>query len=202
MVVFVSDKGLELLSKSVQWHVDRTFRAAPKNFYQLYTFHAWYMDEMRVCAFAFLTNKTAETYRRLLERMKTEATRLGFELRPEIIFSDFELAALNSFKQCFPGLIVRGCQFHFCQAIIRHVTTLGFKVRYSTDANFRHWVKSLAALSFVPADQAEQAWAMVKETRPRSSDQLVAYMERTWFQGKSTCHSWSMLQCLQIEIFL
>ena len=184
VVVFASDKGLEWLSKAIQWHVDGTFRAAPKNFHQLYTVHAWQMDEMSVCAFAFLTNKSQETYRRLLERMKTEATRLGFELRPEILFSDFELAALNAFMLCFPALTVRGCQFHFCQAIIRHVNTLGFKVRYSADSTFRQWVKSLAALSFIPADQEERAWTLVKANRPPASDLLVTYMERTWFEGK------------------
>ena len=38
-------------------------------------------------------------------------------MNPEIILSDFEKGETNAFKEIFPNVTLKGCHFHFTQAI-------------------------------------------------------------------------------------
>jgi hypothetical protein len=49
----------------------------------------------------------------------------SYELNPAEIFCDFELAAINAAKTVFPSVSVKGCHFHFCQAIKKRIKSLG-----------------------------------------------------------------------------
>jgi hypothetical protein len=63
MIIYASSFQLEILSKSDRWHLDGTFDAIPKQFYQVYTIHGWLFDEMHICAFILLTNKKQTSYK-------------------------------------------------------------------------------------------------------------------------------------------
>jgi hypothetical protein len=41
MICYASNIGLEILSKSTEWHADGTFKSAPRKYKQLYHIHAW-----------------------------------------------------------------------------------------------------------------------------------------------------------------
>ena len=59
MICYASDIGLDILSKSKEWHADGTFRCAPSKYAQLYLIHGWYKGHMYLCAKIFdqYTNK-------------------------------------------------------------------------------------------------------------------------------------------------
>lgn len=50
--------------------------------------------------------------------------------------TDFELAAINSFRAAFPQSTARGCFFHHNQALWRRVQALGLQQRYQDDEGF------------------------------------------------------------------
>jgi hypothetical protein len=49
----------------------------------------------------------------VLKALIKEAKINNLELNPERIMTDFELAATNSFRKNFPGILSKGCLFHF-----------------------------------------------------------------------------------------
>ena len=53
MICFASNIGLEILSKSTEWHSDGTFKSAPRKYKQLYHIHAWYKGLMYLFAKIF-----------------------------------------------------------------------------------------------------------------------------------------------------
>ena len=64
---------------------------------------------------------------------------------------DFELAMQQALRQGLLGLCtVKGCWFHFNQAILRKVNDLGMKSLYMNDYNFRFWIKQFMALALIP----------------------------------------------------
>jgi hypothetical protein len=52
-------------------------------------------------------------------------------LKPRLILCDFELAAINAIKTSFENVEVKGCHFHFSQAIKKHIKTSGFETEYT-----------------------------------------------------------------------
>ncbi len=56
-----------------------------------------------------------------------------------MIQRDFELAAIQAAENVFPQAHVKGCLFHFCQAIWRKTQELGLAVTYKEDGEVRKW---------------------------------------------------------------
>ncbi|XP_067667517.1 uncharacterized protein [Haliotis asinina] len=52
----------------------------------------------------------------------------------DVIQTDFEIAAINAIETVFPNCNIRGCYFHFTQALWRKVQTLGFNEAYQQDS--------------------------------------------------------------------
>ena len=105
MICFASNIGLEILSKSTEWHSDGTFKSAPRKYKQLYHIHAWYKGRMYLCAKIFLKNKDEVTYDRMLTLLKQNALNNGYDLKPEKVTVDFEQSAINSFKRIFKCIV-------------------------------------------------------------------------------------------------
>nr|XP_046484281.1 uncharacterized protein LOC124220003 [Neodiprion pinetum] len=80
------------------------------------------------------------------------------ELNPRSIMIDFERSFANACTECFPGIDIRGCHFHFAQCIWRHIQSVGLQVKYGEDAEFAPHVKMLIVLAFVPVDDVVAAF--------------------------------------------
>lgn len=63
----------------------------------------------------FITKQ--KTYVHLLNQLKKKKSTLS----PKLIMSDFEMASINAFKEVFPNLKQKGCNFHFSQCIWRKI---------------------------------------------------------------------------------
>jgi hypothetical protein len=102
IIIFCSDWGLEMLCKASRIHSDGTFKTSPMFFYQLYIIHSWYKQTMFPCAYVLMTTKTEESYKRVLDELKSAALSLGHDFHPSAILTDFEAAAINAYKYHFP----------------------------------------------------------------------------------------------------
>ena len=70
--------------------------------------------------------------------------------------TDFELAAINAFKQQFPGVKSKGCIFHYGQALLKNfVKYPGLKAN-NANPKVNSWFRHLCALS--PLDQVDSEW--------------------------------------------
>ncbi|CAF0870950.1 unnamed protein product [Rotaria sordida] len=63
---------------------------------------------------------------------------------------DFELVVANVFAKHYPTVTVRGCLFHYGQALFRKFVDIGLKTPYKNDENLRDWFGSFAAISLLP----------------------------------------------------
>ncbi|XP_048259957.1 uncharacterized protein LOC125384513 [Haliotis rufescens] len=84
--------------------------------------------------FALLPDRQTTTYTRLFSRLKTEVQqRFNRPLAPATVQTDFEKAAIRAVNTEFPNADVKGCFFHYCQAIWRKTQDLGLAVQYKED---------------------------------------------------------------------
>ena len=70
--------------------------------------------------FALLPVKIQAVYTQLLTKLKTYMTDLQ-------LFMNFETAAHNATRTVFPGMTVKGCFFHYTQAVWRKPNALVYK---------------------------------------------------------------------------
>ena len=71
---------------------DGTFYAVPKLFYQLYSLHGFYKDEMIGFVYILLPDKTEQTYIRMFRLIQDKAIELNLIFSPNYFHCDFEKA--------------------------------------------------------------------------------------------------------------
>jgi len=97
---------LDGLARADVWIADGTLKVVPSVFFQLYTIHFNFSEGIHPAGiYCLLTNKTAETYTRLLDQLRL----LIPAAAPQKILIDFERAAINAFANAFPDATVTGC---------------------------------------------------------------------------------------------
>uniref|UniRef100_A0A6B0ULB9 MULE transposase domain-containing protein n=1 Tax=Ixodes ricinus TaxID=34613 RepID=A0A6B0ULB9_IXORI len=73
-------------------------------------------------------------------------------LNVKVIYTDFELAAMNSFQNQFPGVRLQACFFHLAQSVYRKVQeNHDLRQRYDTDKDFSVLVslRTFVALEYI-----------------------------------------------------
>ena len=153
VIVFSTNRNLETLSTHPNWIADGTFYVAPKQFYQSYSIHAVIDGKCLPLLFALLSDKTQDTYIFLLNIIKG----LMCDIEFGIIMLDFEIAAMNAFKQVFEQFELMNCFFHLCQSVQKRIQK-SFKVKYRTDKAFARASRLVVFLAFVPIAYVESAF--------------------------------------------
>ena len=81
---------------------------------------------------------------------------------------DFEQGAIKSFAEEFPGIVVKGCYFHFTQSIWRKIQEIGLVTVYKEDKTIRNWLQKFKSLAFVPIDLVQTAFNFLISIEPIS----------------------------------
>ena len=102
----------------------------------------------------------------------------------------------KAIREAFENITIKGCAFHFCQAVFRKVTELGLKTTYSQRGAEYRYIRShkIMALPFLPLADIPSAF---DQLAPRSSSaelkQRVRYIDTTWISNPIwTPRNWSI----------
>lgn len=133
LMIFTTVEDLRALSESEYWIVDGTFDVIPSSpiFKQLCSIHGGFGDDRTrrtmLFVYAFMSKKTEAAYTDVLPTIKDYAATKKIELCPKIVFHDFEKAQMNSITSVFPEATLSDCYFHYCEALIKNINTIGWK---------------------------------------------------------------------------
>ena len=142
LLVFATDEMLVRMQEADTLFMDGTFYACPGLWDQLYSIHCLSGATMVPVAFALMPKRTRATYVRLFNQLSSVIQeKTGFDLSPEIIQTDFEIAAIQAVEEVFSDAETRGCLFHFSQCMLRKVQALGFMRLYRADQDVQTLVK-------------------------------------------------------------
>ena len=70
IIGFCSPTGMKILSICVQWHVDGTYKSSPKYYYQSFSIHSWYLDQMFPCLYVCLKEKSELIYKKMINLLR------------------------------------------------------------------------------------------------------------------------------------
>ena len=96
---------------------------------------------------------------------------------------DFENSSRSAVLFHWPGVIIRGCFFHFRHAIFRRVSIIGLRTDYNRD-NYREFINSFGALALEPIANINEALAIIKSKQPNDPkcNQLYNYFVKQWIE--------------------
>ena len=207
MLVFSTDDFVKHLCEAKKILMDGTFYTSPTDFTQLYTIHTKISGQVFPVLYALLPNKTELTYVRLLRKIKIYATNLGLTFQSATVQIDFEKAAMNTVYSVFGnnGVQVKGCLFHYCQALFRKVQNLGLSEAYGQeDSEIRKTIKRCFALSLVRAEDFDMAWELIAGNAPPDvkMTRFLDYITDTWVDEANALfpmHIWNHFNNLSIR---
>ena len=167
--------------------MDGTFYVSPHHFVQLYSIHAMKYGQMFPLVYSFLPNKQEVTYRRMFNQLQDSMQTRGILLPDNLICQmDFETAAMNAARSILLADI-RGCYFHFGQAIWRKAVEHGLKIPYSNpdDTRVARLVRRAGVLPLIPLDQMDNCWIRAMEDAPTEVPGVQGFMNyvtETWVE--------------------
>jgi len=122
LLVFCADTELAILHQSEYIVCDGTFEMAPDCAYQMYSMHGFYKGESMPLVWALLPNKSRATYVEMFTTVWEKLVeKFGDAGAVRYVLTDFELAAIQAVQAVFTQSKVKGCSFHFRQAVIRRL---------------------------------------------------------------------------------
>ncbi|CAF1349582.1 unnamed protein product [Rotaria sordida] len=182
VLIFASDRQLDVLFHSPIIYMDGTFSKSPPHFTQIYIIHAIVFDICLPCAFCLLVNKKSVTYRHIFDELKQRAAGRGKTFSPAMIMTDFEA----DFLPVFPVSKHYACFFHYCQAIYRQIQHLGKQQDYSTNESFRVLCRKIMALALIPREHVIDSYKEVHADADKlpgyPMQELLIYFEKNRVQ--------------------
>jgi len=110
---------------------DGTFETSPDSSCQLYTIHDYIRGEGVPLVWVLLPNKTQTTYAELFKALHDAVVAAFSDVgRRRTFLTDFEAAAIHALQVTFPESTMKGCSFHFRQAVLRRVQREGLLTAY------------------------------------------------------------------------
>lgn len=182
--------------------VDGTFHATPLGCYQLLVIFRFINgkvslgNEKRISnsliflqpwfyGLAIMEHRRKSLYKLIFEEIKFQTT-----AQPAIFMSDYENASRAAAKAVWPMTETPGCTFHYRQAVRKHYMSKVFPKpdKLTPEATAHSITKRMVYnLQFLPKDQMEQGWTLVKAYQTNSGVQqhfldFNDYFETYWLR--------------------
>ena len=162
-LVFATQEMLSLLSRAKTWYIDATFKVVGPPFTQLFSVHAFVKGDEDIkqvpLAFVLMSGKRTVDYVAVMKGI-VEVLPTIPEVKGTVL--DFEAAMWNAIREVLPGVAIRGCLFHFTQAVWRKVQEFGLATVYHADDDTRLYVRKLMALPLVPKEHIRPLFETLK----------------------------------------
>ena len=176
-----------LLTNAKEWYADATFKVVPNPpFYQLFSIHAFAKSgetiTMVPVIWVLMSSRRKLDYRLVFR----EILSIFANLKVVQVTCDFEAALWQGLREEFPWVKIKGCLFHFTQAVYRKICAIpGLKRKYSKDIGTKTFCRKLMALPLLPVGAITPTFDRLTEDLNNARLQNLAnYMRRQWISGR------------------
>ena len=197
-IIFQSVDQRGYMKNALVWYIDATFRVVDKPFMQLFSIHIFVvvgniMKQIPV-AFVVMSRRRKEDYRKVFLALKGLVTDIRGSPKVVSMMLDFEAAMWSSLREMmacneFKQVELRGCLFHFNQAIFRKILSFkGLKRQYHKDSGTQRLCRHLMSLPMIPKELIMAEFIRIEKELQDSVVpglcELATYMRSTWIEGR------------------
>jgi hypothetical protein len=95
---------------------------------------------------------------------------------------DLELTAMNSARQAFPNIVIKGGLFHLNQSLWKKLQELGLASQYMNTGSLsiRKSIYSFMALAFIPENEIIAIFEVICSTASNTLGDFMNYYGRTY----------------------
>jgi len=183
-IILTNKPMLKQLSYSSQWHLDATFKIAPKGFLQILNMIV-YIPNLQIffpVAHVIMTHKTKDLYSHVFQHLRLTAELNGFSLNPTLAMCDFEQALRGGIQNVFPQVKLGGCYFHFVKALYEKVKKLGLTSKlYKNKAKIL--ISYLQIISHCPKENRKKFFQEINTIFAKENtkfSQFLNYFKKNW----------------------
>ncbi|CAH0562759.1 unnamed protein product [Brassicogethes aeneus] len=162
--------------RSGSLHVDGTFKVTPRvgRVYQLLTIFIFKHSTDFPFAFALMERKNTSSYVALFRQI----VNLIPNINPVNCLTDYEEGLRRAIAEVWPNCRLKGCWFHYCQAVFRKSRTLG--LQYPANDEKRALVKMAMALPLLPAARLQDGVWVLQNLNVPGSVEFMNYIRIYW----------------------
>ena len=131
---------------------DGTFFIVPKIFNQLFVICVKFGPRYLPVFFVLMTRRLKDHYKAVIQKIR----QLVPNFEPRFAIGDFEQASMNAFEETFPGIVIKGCLFHFKRAIKHKLGRLNLINYYDTNITANCFFKLFMGLVFLPQNKIRE----------------------------------------------
>ena len=151
-------------------------------FAQLFSLHAFVKrgnsTKKRPLLFVLMSGRKTHDYKDVLRGV---IGLLPSEPRVKRVVIDFERAMWKGFVSVMPEVELKGCAFHWSQAVWRKVQEYSRQQQYMKHTGTLTYIKRLVALPFLPAQHIPAAFNnLAQDAGNEPLCRLVEYVRYTW----------------------
>ncbi|XP_030745753.1 uncharacterized protein LOC115874674 [Sitophilus oryzae] len=188
-LIFGNEQFVGNFRESQYTFIDGTFKAVPRRpgFSQILTIFAICMDHAFPIFHIFMERRTRPLYDAIFTYLS--GTFDGF--RNKTIITDYESALVASLRALYPDASLKGCFFHFCQALLRQAKTLGVLRQIRGHINGRKLLRKYYALALLPVAMVEEAFNSLQGNNGELDNifrEFHNYVRRQWIQRDTPGH--------------
>ena len=181
---------------------DGTFKTAPEPFTQIYTVFGLFENQKISLGFAFLSNKSKESYKFLLSVLALKCEKIGKRFSPNVFLTDYEKGFTAAVRDFFPEAQHLGCYFHYCQAVLKKVQKFHLATEYRQNQKFREIIQRLLTLPYLPIGLVRTNYTRIKYDRKNliligiydGISKIFEYFEKTWLNGQYPLKMWNLFE--------
>ena len=173
---------LSLLLSAKNWFVDGTFKVVRAPFVQLFSIHAFIRqgDNLKQIPLVYflMSGKSSKDYEAIFTALLRLLPRRNLGVKTTTL--DFEAATWTALRKVLPSVSLRGCLFHWNQAIWRYIQQLGLVNSYMKKDLANKFCRRVMALPFLPAESIYPMFCSLKASVPAGPYvALMTYIDQT-----------------------
>ena len=135
-------------------------------------------------AFVFMSKRSKKAYKAVFNALLD----LVPQCKLKTIVTDFEAATWNAAREVFPNIVMRGCLFHFNQAVFRKIKEFKLDNEYDNEPHTHRFCRQLMALPLLPKEHIVGAFNRITKYVVEAAGlpkhkKLVNYMRSTWIDS-------------------
>ena len=127
--------------------------------------------------FVLMSRRCKDDYCSILNYLKEKLP----EMSLDAVVMDFEAAVWGAVRSFFPATTLRGCSFHWGQAVWRRIQDDGLGPTYRRKKKIFKFLREILCLPFLPAEQMPATLKDFRDlllpTQPEQLDKFMQYME-------------------------
>ncbi|XP_068707730.1 uncharacterized protein [Montipora foliosa] len=149
------------------------------------------MPNKYLFVFVLMPGRKKKDYREVL---KTILDLLPIAPNVQQVTLDFEKAMWAALRMIQPDVQIKGCVFHWTQALWRKIQELGMQQQYISDKGTYVYLRKIMALPFLPESEIMPMFEILRqEASTAALQQFVEYVAGIWIYGNTwPPSSWSV----------